>query len=228
MINSAIAILVLGLFAFYHAYLIREGKLLSDQGMPATLRRLFVYFFTAFGLSQFVTGLIQLLRWLFTEFSTSRIDPALVGLTDASARLIIGFAVWLLFWRAAQKLFYSGIEEERDSALRKFYLYLVVFICTITVVSDLAIIGASQLRRLLGLKPAEDTGIVMSSLIVGAIIWPRTTCQLPIKHNVPCRVYSNSIRAGWPGFIGIVLALRSNAWMPVISSTLTVCVLYWK
>jgi len=47
--------------------------------------------------------------------------------------------------------------------------------------------------------------------MVGAIICPSTTSQLPIKHNVPCRLYSYSIRAGWPGRIGIVLAIRSSA-----------------
>jgi hypothetical protein len=31
--------------------------------------------------------------------------------------------------------------------------------------------------------------------IVGAIIWPNTTSQLPIRHNVPCRLYSYSIRS---------------------------------
>ena len=38
------------------------------------------------------------------------------------------------------------------------------------------------------LRPCQPT--------VGAIICPSTTCQFPVKHKVPRRVYSNSIRAG--------------------------------
>ena len=59
---------------------------------------------------------------------------------------------------------------------------------------------------------------------VGVITSPVATSKLPIRHWVPCRWYSNSRRSSWPGFIRLVGAIRSNAWMPVISSTLTVCV----
>jgi hypothetical protein len=55
--------------------------------------------------------------------------------------------------------------------------------------------------------------------MVGAIIRPKTTSQFPIKHNVPFRLYSNSIRSGCPGRMGIEGAIRSKAWMPHISST---------
>ena len=62
--------------------------------------------------------------------------------------------------------------------------------------------------------------------IDGAINSPVVTRKLPISVNVPCRSYSNSIRAGFPAIIGLVGAIRSNAWMPVISSTQTVWV-FW-
>src|SRR5271165_5946323 len=62
--------------------------------------------------------------------------------------------------------------------------------------------------------------------IVGAINSPVVTWKLPIRVNVPCRSYSNSIRAGFPAIISLVGAVRSNAGMPVISSTQTVWV-FW-
>ncbi len=40
--------------------------------------------------------------------------------------------------------------------------------------------------------------------IVGAINSPVVTWKLPIRVNVPCRSYSNSIRAGFPAIIGLV------------------------
>ena len=47
--------------------------------------------------------------------------------------------------------------------------------------------------------------------IVGAINSPVVTWKLPIRVNVPCRSYSNSIRAGFPAIISLVGAFRSNA-----------------
>ena len=69
---------------------------------------------------------------------------------------------------------------------------------------------------------AAKSSSVRVGWTVGAITWPVATSKLPIRHCVPCRVYSNSRRSTWPGFIGLVGAIRSSAWMPVISSTLTV------
>src|SRR5271166_3177345 len=60
--------------------------------------------------------------------------------------------------------------------------------------------------------------------MLGAINSPVVTTKLPIRLKVPCRVYSNSIRWQCSGIIGRLWALRSNAWMPVISSVLTVWV----
>ena len=43
--------------------------------------------------------------------------------------------------------------------------------------------------------------------IVGAINSPVVTWKFPIRHTVPCRVYSNSICAGFPAIIGRVEAI---------------------
>jgi hypothetical protein len=58
----------------------------------------------------------------------------------------------------------------------------------------------------------------------GATSRPLTTSKLPISVSVPCRLYSNSRRSASPGRIGLVAAIRSSAWMPVISSVQLVCV----
>lgn len=48
---------------------------------------------------------------------------------------------------------------------------------------------------------------------------PVVTSKAAIRVCVPCRRYSNSRRSTLPGRIGRPGAMRSNAWMPVISST---------
>ena len=46
---------------------------------------------------------------------------------------------------------------------------------------------------------------------VGASNAPVTTWKLPISVTVPWRLYSNSRHSVWPGRIGNVAAIRSNA-----------------
>jgi hypothetical protein len=177
MTNTAITIGVLGILALYHARLLREERL-PESGIPARLRRIFLYFFSAYGLAMFAYGLGSVLRWAIVEIGSTSLAPSYwvianpyLELINNGAELSMGLGVWLIFWRHAQQLFRSGDKEEVESVLRKSYLYLIVFISTIMVVSDLTIIGASQLRRLLGLEPSQDTGIVLSTLIVGALLW---------------------------------------------------------
>jgi len=62
--------------------------------------------------------------------------------------------------------------------------------------------------------------------IVGLSNSPVVTTKLPIRHNVPCRVYSTSISWHFPAIIALLGAIRSSACKPVISSTLTVWVLW--
>lgn len=48
---------------------------------------------------------------------------------------------------------------------------------------------------------------------------PVATSKKPIRLVVPWRMYSNSIRAAFPGITGLSGYLCSSAWIPVISST---------
>ena len=52
--------------------------------------------------------------------------------------------------------------------------------------------------------------------IVGRSNSPVVTTKLPIKHNVPCRVYSDSISSHFLAIIGLLGAFRSSACMPVM------------
>ena len=53
----------------------------------------------------------------------------------------------------------------------------------------------------------------------GFSIRPVATSKKPMRLVVPWRIYSNSIRAAFPGITGLSGYLCSNAWIPVISST---------
>src|SRR3954466_12390762 len=86
-------------------------------------------------------------------------------------------------------------------------------------------------------EPSESVATVCSmwlaksaSVRVGPIVGlsnsPVVTTRLAIRHNVPCRSYSNSISWHFPAIIALLGAIRSSACKPGISSTLTVWV-WW-
>src|SRR3954463_16827623 len=71
--------------------------------------------------------------------------------------------------------------------------------------------------------PAKSSSVRVGP-IVGRGNSPVVTTKLPIRHNVPCRVYSDSISSHFLAIIGLLGAFRSSACRPVISSTQTVWV----
>ena len=91
---------------------------------------------------------------------------------------------------------------------------------TITITS--ALVSATS-RIVCSMWPTKSSSVRVGPK-VGATISPVTTSRLPIKVKVPWRLYSNSRSYCCPGCIGNVAATRTNAWMPVISSTHRVCV----
>src|SRR5512135_3471825 len=71
-----------------------------------------------------------------------------------------------------------------------------------------------------------EVEISEESQIFGTGAIAPVTTKLPIRHNVPCLAYSNSISWHFPAIIALSGAIRSSACKPVISSTLTVWV-WW-
>jgi hypothetical protein len=93
------------------------------------------------------------------------------GVAAAVASLAVGLPVWLISWRAAQLLFAGPAPEERDSLLRKLYLYAAVFIGTLTTVSGGALVLAGVLRGALGLEPQGDIRDVLPRVLGAAVVW---------------------------------------------------------
>jgi hypothetical protein len=120
-----IALVILGLIWFYLQSVTKEdSKAVPETGSSATVQRLYVLSFSATGLTMVTLGVIHLIRWVMLQFGNqvvvgSGLNP---GLTNEITRLLVGVPLWIIFWRWAQRL-YEGADEERDSALRKFYLY---------------------------------------------------------------------------------------------------------
>jgi hypothetical protein len=87
------------------------------------------------------------------------------------ARLVVGVPLWLVFWAWAGRLFDGPNEEEQESALRKFYLYSVIFIAAITAVTNATFILAGAFRRLLDLPSSGDIRNPLPIVIGMALLW---------------------------------------------------------
>jgi hypothetical protein len=79
--------------------------------------------------------------------------------------------LWLVFWRWAQWLFDGPSGEERESAMRKLYLYGVIFVGALSVVVNGAGILASIFRRVIGLSPEGDIRVPLPIIVVMGILW---------------------------------------------------------
>lgn len=173
-IYHLIAIIILGLLWFYHQRVTRgDSKEIPETGNSATVRRLYVYGFSAAGLTMVTLAIIHLLRWVMLQFGDSLIssDPLNVGITEEITRLIVGLPLWLVFWGWAQRLFEGPNEEERASALRKFYLYGAIFIGAMSVIISGTGILAGLFRQLLNLPPEGDIRLPLPIIIGGGILW---------------------------------------------------------
>jgi hypothetical protein len=162
-------ILVLAALWFYHYYLAASGPRAANPLRAA--RGWYMFGFAAVGLAMTTIGAIALLRWLWLQIGDTAVINTNARLTTELARLFIGIPLWLLFWHWAQQLFVRSDENEQASTLRKFYLYLIVFVMALTAVAAATGIFAGILRRLLTLPPQGNLRDPIIYILVSATLW---------------------------------------------------------
>jgi len=137
------------------------------------VRRGFLLAVSVAGLSLTVASLIGLLRWLLFQIGADGVGIAGGGevVPAQAARLLVGLPLWQLPWQRAQALFLSGGADERESALRKLYLYALVFIGSLTVVTTAARVLAGVLRGWLGLQSSGEWRTALTAMAVFGLVW---------------------------------------------------------
>jgi hypothetical protein len=169
------AMLTLALFWLYQRHVFQQDRRRqqsADTALQALALRLYIYAFTAAGLAMTGTALVLLLRWLLYQFGDVAAAVATPGsLANELTRLLVGLGLWLVFWLRAQRLFSDGPEMERESALRKLYLYTAVFLGTVTVVASATTILAGILSRLLRAPTSGNVREPLAVLIVMGVVW---------------------------------------------------------
>ena len=129
-------LLVMGMFWIYHLRLAGRDRLaVPEVGAGATLRRWCVYLLALVGLLMLLFGTSNLLARL-VEVAMPRagvqLDTGRWLATDVAGRvasLLTGLLVWATAWTWSTRQFrqIGGADLERESTLRKVYLYFVLF-----------------------------------------------------------------------------------------------------
>lgn len=172
MLYHILSMVVLALLWFYFEQVRRaDHTAASERGGPATVRRLYVLAFSSVGLFMTALAAQSLLHWVLLQIGTgptTSIRPA-----GELARLIVGLSLWLIFWQWAQQLFAGPEEDERRSALRKFYLFTFIYFAALSAVTSATFILAGFFRRLLGVSGVSegDIRLPISIIVVSAIVW---------------------------------------------------------
>ena len=171
-IYNLVPLIVLALLWFYHWKVkTSDDQIVKESDGSVVVRQLFTYLFCGTGLIMSTLAIVNILNWLLGQASPGGLQVTESGifLSSQIARIVVGLALWVIFWRQAQTQFYGPDERERESVVRKVYLYLVVFSGVIIVTITIAVVLADLFERLLDVPSAGDGGDITLpiSIIVG-------------------------------------------------------------
>jgi hypothetical protein len=151
-----------------------DARAIPEAGVRASLRRLYRYLMTAFGLALTASAAGMFLYTLLD----SHAEPASAlasRLADGLAQAAVGVPLWVISWRIVQRAYASG-GEEAESAIRKVYLYIACLVGSLGVI----VAGAGVLTLLLqsafgvaiGRGPWTSwLGRPLTVIVVGAALW---------------------------------------------------------
>jgi hypothetical protein len=174
-VHAGVALAVLTGLVLFFRQLERSAPAVREAVSEhfSDVRRGFLLAVSVAGLSLTVASLIGLLRWLLFQIGADGVGIAGGGevVPAQAARLLVGLPLWQLPWQRAQALFLSGGADERESALRKLYLYALVFIGSLTVVTTAARVLAGVLRGWLGLQSSGEWRTALTAMAVFGLVW---------------------------------------------------------
>jgi len=171
---NLIAIIICGMLWFYQKQVLDDDlKSISQADIHGAMRRLYTFVFSAWGVTMTTMAVIHIIRWIMYQFggSTASLSGNFEYLSRELVRLLIGVPLWILFWRSAQAVFSEPGGDDRESVLRKFYLYATVFIASLTAVTNATGILAGLFRRVLGLDPEGDIRTPLPVIIGMGLLW---------------------------------------------------------
>lgn len=170
---TAVVVLAIGLA--YHLFVTWwDNRVMRESDSSAVLCQLHIYSFSMIGLVMGAIGAGRLLERLTGPLFSDRVlrVPLTTFLATEITRFGVGLVVWLVFWWLGQRAFSGPDERERESVVRKAYLYLLVFIGAVGVISTAIILLTNALERLFGLGPdSSDLNSAVAIILVCGAIW---------------------------------------------------------
>jgi hypothetical protein len=172
---NLVPLIILSIFWIYH-WRIKKGddQLIQESEPNAVIRQLYTYLFSCIGLVMTILAFESLLRWILHLLLESGQRLGDTYLVIEISRLVVGVILWLIFWRRAQGQFYGPDERERESVVRKVYLYLIVFTSVIIVTSTVAFILNDLFEGWLNISSAGDggdTALALAIIISVGVAW---------------------------------------------------------
>lgn len=184
LLDAAVTLLVAVPLWLYHELVRRaDARAVPDAEHADSIRRFYIYYFAAEGLLLTAYSVQQILRFILYQFGGSSNVGGIPELVDKVETLVVGAVLWLVFWNWAQFLFKRD-QGERASALRKLYLYVVVFASASAAVIGATFILAGLLRAALGLRSTGDIRDPISIIVVAALVWAFHAFVLRQETNV--------------------------------------------
>ncbi|MDP8924959.1 MAG: DUF5671 domain-containing protein, partial [Chloroflexota bacterium] len=155
-------------WAYYARVAARDRAHLPESGAGATLRRWCVYGLSFIGLLLLQLGAAHLLALLWEAAGPGGAATLAsgswlaLGVAGRVASVVAGLGLWYLAWVWATARFWrdAGPDLERDSVLRKVYLYGVLLIAVAWTIWSLGQMLYVVLRALL--IPGEAAGLLSS------------------------------------------------------------------
>jgi hypothetical protein len=181
--------LVMGIVWLYHAVGLRGEQTAQVLGGRAGgIQRLYHYLVAAIGLLAVLAGLVGLIAVILISIEDGFGSAEREMLAWTVSALLVGLPVWLLPWlrlqAAARSLPQPGDspdvvmqntvgEDGRSSLVRKIYLYLFIFLATISVLGGLIFIAFRLVGAGLGLgaPTLSELGIAMAFTLIGVGVW---------------------------------------------------------
>lgn len=137
----------------------------------STLFRLGLYLVCAMGLAILVQGVWYNLAWVLSTLTGSYYTQySSWEFANSVGQVVVGLFVWGIYWRAAQQI-YGLHQNEQKSAIRRLYLYVIIFLGTGNVVGSLTLLLAGFLRQVLGLPSTGGLEPILANIIVGGVVW---------------------------------------------------------
>jgi hypothetical protein len=177
-----VSIVIFGLFWLYFwAAVRRDTRAEPEVARQAGVRRIYYYLVAAVALSIGASSLAALLRLLTDALllaPTGAPDSLRQELAANLSYLIIALPVWLLHWRAIERLVAapSAALAETRATSRRCYLYLVALAAVAVVLGSGAWIVYEVSRVLLGQSfersiQAEMARLVANAGVAGLLLW---------------------------------------------------------